>query len=148
MDNAYQIRSLAPQQVEFVTYWGDPSMWRLEPTSMRSVADDYFTAGVPLMKAENQIELTIDQAKQLLTPMPDLQTGVDAPKIFVSEECEQLIHALETAEWRHLQSARDNWVVDMIDGFRYLISGAKQQSGMDLIAGDTLESHVRVWDWA
>lgn len=148
LDNAYQVKGMPPEGQEFVTYWGDPSMWRVEPTSMRSVADDYFMAGVPLLKAENQIELTIDQAKQMMTPLADLQTGRETPRIFISEQCEQLIHALESVEWRHLQSARDNWVVDMTDGFRYLVSGTKQQQGMDLIATEPVKSNVRVWGWS
>lgn len=148
LDNAYQVKGMPPVGMEFVTWWGDPSMWRVEPTSMRSVTDDYFQAGVPLQKAENNIELTVDQAQRLLKPVPDVRTGDASPQIFVSERCEQLVHALEAAEFRHLMSSRDNWMVDMIDGFRYLVSGFQQQLGMDVLASKPLKSNVRVWDWS
>lgn len=148
MDNAYQVKGLVPPGIEEVTYWADPSMWRMEPTSMSSVADEYMQSGVPLMKADNQLESTIDQAKKMLSPLPDIFTGTEHPRVFVSEDCEQLIYALEACEYRHLASARDNWVVDMVDAFRYLMSGVQKQQGMDTEPLNEVQSNVRVWDFA
>lgn len=146
-DNAYQIKGLIPPGMMEVTWWGDPSMWRMEPTSLTSVADEYMQAGIPLFKADNQLENTINQGKQMFRLVRDPRTGQDSPRVFISDECEQLVHALETCTYAHMNSSRDNWIVDMVDAYRYLVAGIEAQAGMELLADEPVKSNVRVWDW-
>jgi len=145
-DNALQIKNLIPDYITALSYWADPSMWRTEATSMRSVADEYYDAGVLLYKADNHIEYTIEAGKRLLTPVKDPRTDETLPRIFISEDCKQLIYALETTEMKHMTSSRDNWIVDMIDGFRYLLSGvynAVAPQGLDF----SKRAKARTFDW-
>lgn len=145
-DNAFQIKGMVPNYITDVSYWADPSMWRTEATSMRSVSDEYHEAGVLLYKADNNIEYTVEVGKRLLRPTLDPRTHEELPRIFVSEDCKQLIYALETTETKHMTSSRDNWIVDMIDTFRYLLSGVYNQvapQGLDL----KKRAKPRTFDW-
>lgn len=130
-DNATAIRQMVPSYVSNVEYWGDPAMWRTDATSLRSVADDYYEAGVPLNRAANNHDLTINAVKTMLTPLDDYRTGEAEPRIFITEDCVQLIHALETAHYRDLTTGREKWIVDMVDCFRYLVSGTYTRMSVD-----------------
>lgn len=144
-ENAYLIKGLLPQDAGVVQYWADPSMWVVDATSARSVADDYYTAGIPLMRAENAIERTVDGVRDYLRPEVDWLSGDSHPRLFISSECEQLIHAIETCTTQHLFSSRDNWIVDMVDALRYLVSGASRLSLMD--EPPVQAAKPRVWDF-
>lgn len=144
-ENAYLIRGLVPPDAESVQYWADPSMWVVDATSGRSVADDYFTAGVPLMRAENAVERTVDGVRDYLRPEIDWLTGDERPRLFISSDCEQLIHAIETCTTQHLFSSRDNWIVDVVDALRYLVSGASRLVVPDEVVPRAAKP--RVWDF-
>lgn len=150
-ENAYIIRGLIPEWATDVQYWADPSMWRVDPTSVRSVADDYMSAGVPLMRADNNIDRTVDAVRDMLRPEIDYTTGNSWPRLFISEECEKLMEAIETCTNQHMETSRENWIVDFIDALRYLVSGAQRLAFMDDDATSTSDrpvSRVRTWDYA
>lgn len=148
-DNAYQLKSMIPGHLEHLTYWADPSMWKLEPTSMSSVADEYLQAGIPLYRADNNLEYTINAGQEMLRVQDDWRTGDASPRLFVSDECKSLIEALEACTHLHLVSSRDNWMVDMIDAFRYLVSGVYHQVGLDVTSVEEApKTHVPRWDWS
>lgn len=149
-ENAYIIRGMIPSWASEVQYWADPSMWRVDPTSVRSVADDYMSAGVPLMRADNLIERTIDAVRDMLRPEIDWTTGNSWPRLFISEECEKLIEAIETTTAQHMETSRDNWIVDFVDALRYLVSGAMRLSFLDddLLSRESRGNNVRTWDFA
>lgn len=114
---------------------------------MRSVADEYAEAGVPLLRADNNVEYTLNATQELLRPVTDLRSGEDMPKLFVCASCKNLIHAMETTTHSHMSSSRDNWIVDMVDSLRYLASGIYNQSAIKPHDGPPPQ-HVRVWDWS
>lgn len=147
-ENAYLIKGLVPPEAAEVSYWADPSMWKTDPTSLKSVANEYFEAGVPLMRADNNIEWTVSSIRELLDPQVDWSTGDAMARLFISEECEQLIYAIETATTQHMSSSRDNWVVDVIDALRYLVSGAIRGTAMASADATQLKPHVKTWGWA
>lgn len=148
-ENAFIIRGMVPVWASDVQYWADPSMWRVEATSVRSVADDYMSAGVPLIQADNNIARTVDQVRDYLTPEIDWVTGNRWPRLFISEECEKLIEAIETTTAAHMETSRENWIVDFIDSLRYLIAGASRLAFLDDDAGrESVTGHTRVWDYA
>jgi hypothetical protein len=121
-ENAYAILGMAQRDISTV-WMGDPSMQRVEATSMRTVVEDYYDAGLPLVMADNSIEDTLNAVRDMLTPRFDARMGEEVVKLFVSSECEQLIQALERATYRDLQHRRDSWIVDVIDSLRYMVNG-------------------------
>lgn len=149
-ENAYIIRGLIPPWASDVQYWADPSMWRVDPTSVRSVADDYLTAGVPLLRADNSIDRTVDAVRDMLRPEIDWTSGNSWPRLFISEECEKLIEAIETTTAQHMETSRENWIVDFTDALRYLVSGALRLSFLDddLVSRESRAGNVRTWDFA
>lgn len=124
--NATMIKPLLMHGLEFTVGY-DPAMnARSFDKDTSRVIDNYievigdnFVPGMPGPAAFDEL------AKRLEVQENFLSEARPVPGLLVAEDCVQVIHTLQNLEWRHVKHQRGNWMVDVGDALKLMVSIAK-----------------------
>jgi hypothetical protein len=54
-------------------------------------------------------------------------------KLYVFDNCTQLIHAMSNVTWDDVRHGRHKWIVDMADALKLMVSGVGKATHIDMI---------------
>jgi len=127
----YSARNLSPQEnahsilemvggYENIEFRADTQMWKVDPRSPGTIADDYVNSGVrPLNRANKNRDLSIARLKDYLTPKSaSIYEPDPKPRLYVMEGNDEVIRSLHYMTWDDFRAKRND---DILDALRYAV---------------------------
>ena len=132
--SAYDIASSMPKDMR-IRWFGDPKMWSRDYTENTTTthAQKYMDAGLMPFEPGRKGDEAFDDVMDVLEFVDSFVHRKRAAKLYVFDNCTQLIHAMSNVTWDDIRHGRHKWIVDMADALKLMVSGVGKATHADTI---------------
>lgn len=132
--SAYEIASAMPKDMR-MRWYGDPKMWSRDYTENTTTthAQKYMDAGLMPFEPGKKGDEAFDDVMDVLEFVDSFVHRKRQAKLYVFDNCTQLIHAMSNVTWDDIRHGRHKWIVDMADALKLMVSGIGKATHADLI---------------